>query len=103
MVVSSKCFSAANCVPQGGIILPWLFNIHVYIDDLSVSLSNANAGCNFGGMYVTHFSYANDMAILSPSASGAQKLLNIFASYATKHDIIYNVKKTMHGYTINQI
>ena len=34
------------------------------------------------------------MAILSPSASGLQKLLNICASYAIKHDIIYNVKKT---------
>ena len=34
------------------------------------------------------------MAILSPSASGLQKLLNICASYAIKHDTIYNVKKT---------
>ncbi len=45
-------------------------------------------------MYVNNFSYADDMAILSPSASGLQKLLNICANYAIKHDIIYNVKKT---------
>ena len=44
-------------------------------------------------MSVNHFSYADDMAILSPSASGLQKLLNICASYAIKHDIIYNGKK----------
>ena len=56
---SSKCFSVANGVPQVGILSPWL----LYIDDLSVSLSNANAGCNFGGMYVNHFAYADDMAI----------------------------------------
>ena len=45
-------------------------------------------------MSVNHFSYADDMAILSPSASGLQKLLNICSSYAIEHDIIYNVKKT---------
>ena len=44
-------------------------------------------------MHVNHFSYGDDMAILSPSASGLQKLVNICASYAIKHDIIYNVKK----------
>ena len=32
--------------------------------------------------------------MLSPSASGLQELLNICASYAIKHGIIYNVKKT---------
>ena len=69
-------------VPQGGILS--------HIGDLSISLSNANAGCKF----VNHFSYGDDMAILSPSASGLQKLVNICASYAIKHDIIYNVKKT---------
>ena len=59
-----------------------------------MTLSNANAGCKFGGMYIYNCSYADDMAILCPSASGLQKLLNICASYAIKHDIIYNVKKT---------
>ena len=34
------------------------------------------------------------MAILSPPASGFQKLLNVCANYATKHDIIHNIKKT---------
>ena len=90
---SSKCFSAANGVPQGGILSPWLFNI-LYIDDLSVSLSNANTGCIIGGMYANHFSYADDMATVSPSAPGLQKLLNMCAIYATTHAIIYNVKKT---------
>ena len=58
VVVRLSVFSAVNGVPQGGILSHWLFNI--YIDDLSVSLSNANAGCKFGGMSVNHFSYADD-------------------------------------------
>ena len=54
-----------------------------------ITLSNANAGCKS----VNNFSYADDMAILSPSASWLQKLLNICELYAIKH-IIYNFKKT---------
>ena len=86
-------FTASNGVPQGGIISPLLFN--VYIDDLSVLLSKSNIGCNFGEKSVNHFSYADDMAVLSPSASGLQKLLDICSIYAIEHNIIYNTTKTL--------
>ncbi len=50
---SSKCFSAVNCIPQGGFLSPWLFN--KYIDDLSISLSNANAAVNLAGCMLIIF------------------------------------------------
>ena len=40
-------------------------------------------------------SYADDMAILSPSATALQKLLDICSVYSEKHDIVYNVKKSV--------
>ena len=73
-------FTASNGVPQGGIISPLLFNL--YIDDLSILLAKSNIGCNFGEMSVNHFSYADDTAVLSPSASGLKKMLDICSIYA---------------------
>ena len=43
-------------------------------------------------------SYADDMIILSPSATALQKLLDILdicSVYSEKHDIVYNVKKSV--------
>ena len=51
------------------------------IDDLSIALSNSKYGCTFGGCSVNHLSYADDMLILSPSATALQKLQH--PSYTT--------------------
>ena len=67
------------------------------IDDLSIVLSNSKYGCTFGGCSVNHMSYADDMVILSPSATALQKLLyiDICSVYSEKHDIVYTVKKSV--------
>ena len=67
------------------------FLMYIYIDDLSIALSNSKYGCLFGGCSVNHLSYADDMVILSPSATALQKLLDICSFYSEKHDIVYNV------------
>ena len=52
------------------------------------------------GMYVTgnttvnHFMYADDLAILSPSSTGFQQLLNICSDYGVSFDVKYNAKKS---------
>ncbi len=43
----------------------------------SVNLLPSNRGCNFGGKIINHFSYADDMSLLSSSAKGLQMLLDI--------------------------
>ena len=40
-------------------------------------------------------SYADDMVILNPSATALQKQLDICSVYLEKHDIVYNVKKSV--------
>ena len=52
------------------------------MDKLSVTLSNTKFGCALGKTMVNHLAYADDLVILSPSAKGLQKLLNIFLNMA---------------------
>ena len=40
-------------------------------------------------------SYADDMVIRSPPATALQKLLDIRSVYSDKHDIVYNVNKSV--------
>ena len=67
----------------------------MYILMISIALSNSKYGCTFGGFSVNHLSYADDMVILSPSATALQKLLDTCSVYSEKHDIVYNVKKSV--------
>ena len=75
---------------------PLLFN--VYMDDLSCSLSNTPIGCFIGGVMVNHIMYADDLVIISPSAKGLQRLLDICAGYGQSHDILFNDGKTVNMY-----
>ena len=61
---------------------------------LSVTLSKTKVGCALGKIMVNHLAYADDLVILSPSAKGLQKLLNICSKYGEEHDIMFNHKKT---------
>ena len=72
--VSSK-FAVSNGVRQGGILSPFLFNI--YMDDLSVNLKECPTGCIAGGTIVNHLMYADDIVLLSPSATGLSLLLHV--------------------------
>ena len=91
-VVQSHRNLVSNGVRQGGILSPFLFN--VYMDDLSVNLKECPTGCIAGGTIVNHLMYADDIVLLSPSATGLSLLLHVGGNYGLEHDIRFNSKKS---------
>ena len=88
----SKEFCVSNCVKQGAILSPTLFN--VYIDGLLVKLRDSGIGCHIGCNYFRALAYADDLVLLCPSRTGASKMLHLCHDYATEHGHIFNVSKS---------
>ena len=88
----SRYFGSSNGLRQGGILSPHLFN--VYIDKLNRQLNSLPIGCTINDLTTNNLCYADDMVLISPSAKGLQRLINICCEYASSHDIIYNETKT---------
>lgn len=88
----SDGFNVTNGVRQGGILSPAFFNL--YMNDLSVALSNTTVGCQVNGTLVNHLFYADDSVLLAPSPFALQTLLNVCSEFASNVDLLYNTKKT---------
>ena len=88
----SSPFRVSNGVRQGGILSPYLFN--VYMDDLSSLLNCCNTGCVSGDTIINHMMYADDLVLISPSATGMKELLCACEVYSLEHAIVYNSKKS---------
>ena len=89
----STDFRMTNEVRQGGVLSPLLFN--VYINDLSIRLSETGIGGSFGGKFVNHMIYADDLCVMSLPSSGLQSLLNICTEYCQLHDLTFDAKKSV--------
>ena len=77
---------------QGGVLSPILYCI--YLDDLALILSALGIGCHLRNTFLALLLYADDMALLSPSLRGLQKLLSVTETYCKEWDILLNAKKT---------
>jgi len=89
----SNSFLVGNGVRQGGVLSPILFN--VYMDNLSVTLNKLKVGCHVNNSNLNHLMYADDLAIVSPSARALQILLSHCDEYAKDNDIIFSTKKSV--------
>ena len=85
-------FYMFNGIRQGSIISPYLFNI--YVDGLNRRLSCSRVGCHIGGKLLNNFSYANDFAILAPSAGVLNCLLQIRTDFTEQNLLKYSPTKT---------
>ena len=82
-------FSEYFSVPsgQGGILSPYFWA--VYVDDLIVRLRKSGYGCYIQSVFFACVFYADDVALLSPTIHGMQKLIDFCSSHARE-----NFKKT---------
>lgn len=90
--IYSHGFSVMNGVKQGAIISPILFC--VYLDTLLVRLKEAGVGCYLGMYFVGALAYADDVVLLSPSASAMRRMLLICDQFAAEYNVVFNVNKT---------
>ena len=88
----SEWFVIEAGVRQGGVLSPDFYCI--YVDDLVEILSQAGIGCHIKNTFLSILLYADDMALISPSLRGLQKLLNLTENYCLKWDISLNAKKS---------
>ena len=80
---------------QGGVLSPQLFAI--YMDDLSVCLTQCKVGCHLNETVTNHVVYAGDICLMAPSAIALQKyvLKNCRYIYRVAHK-----KMECHGLPI---
>lgn len=83
----------SNGLRQGSLLSPYLFN--VYVDELNYRLSESRLGCHLAGVAANNFSYADDLAIVCPSASALNSLLRICDDFADEHYIVYSTAKSV--------
>ena len=65
-----------------------------YVDDLSQTLNRCRTGCLSGNITINYLMYADDLVLLSPSATGLRELLCACEEFSISHDVVYNSKKS---------
>ena len=79
---------------QGCPLSPLLFNL--YINDIAKYLDKdcKEANIKLQGIDITHFLYADDLVIISPTKKGLQEKLDNLGQFAKDKDLTINTKKS---------
>ena len=88
----SEEFEIPLGMKQGGILSPKFFSL--YIDDLVKILKKKGIGCHVLEMFVACILFADDMALMAPSRSALQKMINICTEFCDKFCLDFNAKKS---------
>ena len=89
---TSEYVSVINGVRQGGVLSPQLFAI--YMNDLSVCLTQCKAGFHLNETVTNHVMYADDICLMAPSTIALQKMLNLCYEFSQSSDSILNPTKS---------
>ena len=89
---TSSCFTISNGVRQGGILSPVLFSI--YMDDLSVLLSQSGIGWHIDDLCINHVFYTDDLCPMAPCAIALQELITLCYDYSIEIDMNFNALKS---------
>ena len=88
----SSPFGMGNGIRQGSLISPYLFN--VYVDDLNLRLNAAKTGCQLAGTPTNNFAYADDLALLAPTARALNDLIKVCEVFAAENYMVFNTMKS---------
>ena len=81
-------------VRQGCPLSPTLFGIFFDSQDAQLQAKSAAAGVERRGARVPGLFYADDVALLSPSAQGLQQLLDTMQSFCVTNGLTISIPKT---------
>ena len=90
---TSNIFGASNGIRQGGIASPILFCC--YMDTLISKLKSNGTGCWIGEHFGAAVAYADDLTLLSPTASGLQSMINNCETFGNEFGMTYNPNKSV--------
>ena len=88
----SEEFNVPLGTKQGGISSPGYFSI--YINDMVDLLRKSGVGCHLINIFIGCILFADDLALLSPSRSALQQMIDICRTYCQRYCLQFNAKKS---------